>query len=88
MTVQTYSVGIVYDPRYHTWESWTSLMCELYAANQLEINCPESEWKLWANGLKSIDIFTNEGLPGPDAFPNWQEWAQEAINVLDNLVQN
>jgi hypothetical protein len=31
------SQPLLYDPRYHTFESWASLMCEQYAANQLEI---------------------------------------------------
>jgi hypothetical protein len=38
---------LVYDPRYHTFESWAALMVEQYAANQLEIPTPYTDWKSW-----------------------------------------
>ena len=59
------ALALVYDPRYHTWDSWSSLMCEAYAAQQLSMNTTEEGWKEWAAGLKAIDIFVNEGIPGP-----------------------
>jgi hypothetical protein len=46
------SQPLLYDPRYHTFESWASLMCEQYAANQLEIPNEHTDWKMWGNGLK------------------------------------
>ncbi len=49
-------------------------MCEAYAAQQLSINTPEEEWQKWAAGLKAIDVFENEGIPGPYTFENWQDW--------------
>lgn len=55
----------VYDPRYHTFESWASLMCELYAVQQLAIPDANTDWKEWAAGLKAIDVFTNEGIRAP-----------------------
>jgi hypothetical protein len=51
------SQPLLYDPRYHTFESWASLLCEQYAANQLEIPNQYTDWKMWGNGLKAIDIF-------------------------------
>jgi hypothetical protein len=77
------SVGAIYDPRGHTWDSWSSLMCELYAAQGLESNCPETEWKRWAEGLKGIASFTAQGIPSPDGFQSWDLWAQELLTTLD-----
>jgi len=76
-------VALVYDPRYHTFESWASLMCELYAGQQLAIPDVGTDWKQWAAGLKAIDVFTNEGIPGPYVFNNWQDWAQEVVNAVN-----
>jgi hypothetical protein len=76
------NVALVYDPRYHTFESWASLMCELYAAQQLEIPTADTDWKEWAAGLKAIDVFTNEGIPGPYIFENWQDWAQTIVGAI------
>ena len=81
------ALALVYDPRYHTWDSWTSLMCEAYAAQQLSSNTPEEEWKEWAAGLKAIDVFTNEGIPGPYIFENWQDWASALVGAVNQPTQ-
>ena len=66
---------LIYDPRFHTFESWAALMCEQYTAQQLEIPTQLTDWKLWGNGLKAIDIFTNEAIPSTDNYENWFDWA-------------
>lgn len=81
------AIAVVYDPRYHTWDSWTSLMCEAYAAQQLSSNTPEEEWKQWASGLKAIDVFTNEGIPGPYIYENWQDWASALVGAVNQPPQ-
>jgi hypothetical protein len=50
-------------------------MCEQYTAQQLEIPTQLTDWKLWGNGLKAIDIFTNEAIPSTDNYENWFDWA-------------
>ena len=76
---------LIYDPRYHTFESWASLMVELYATQNLSIPTPNTDWKQWAEGLKAIDVFTTEGIPGPAPFNNWQDWAQELMNAVNTI---
>jgi hypothetical protein len=76
-------VALVYDPRFHTFESWASLMCELYAGQQLTIPDKTTDWKEWGAGLKGIDVFTNEGIAGPYAFDSWEEWAEELVNAVN-----
>ena len=77
------NVALIYDPRGHTFESWAALMCELYAAQQLAIPSPFTDWVQWGEGLKAIDVFTNEGIPGPQVYGNWQEWAQALVNAVN-----
>tara|TARA_R110000868_G_scaffold114309_1_gene306290 strand:+ start:5526 stop:5777 length:252 start_codon:yes stop_codon:yes gene_type:complete len=77
------SVGVIFDPRGHTWNSWASLMCELYAANSLAIPTDESEWRGWANGLKAIDVFTNNGVPDSNGYENWEDWAQALVGAIN-----
>jgi hypothetical protein len=62
-------------------------MCELYAAQQLEIPTPTTDWKLWGNGLKGIDVFTNEAIPSTDAFESWDSWAQAMVSAVNPSVQ-
>jgi hypothetical protein len=77
------TVALIYDPRYHTFDSWASLMCELYATQQLQIPGPEVDWKSWAAGLKTIDLFANEAIPEPYNFDDWQEWAEAVVNAVN-----
>jgi hypothetical protein len=80
------NTALVYDPRYHTIESWAALMVEQYAAQQLAIPDANTDWKEWASGLKAIDVFTNEGIPGPFIFDDWQEWAEALVNSVNPAV--
>ena len=82
----TLNTNPVYDPRYHTFESWASLMCEQYAAQQLSIPDANTDWKTWGAGLKGIDVFTNEGIPAPYIFDDWQEWAEALVNAVNPAV--
>jgi len=77
------NIGLLYDPRNHTFESWASLMCELYAAQQLMIPSADTDWKEWANGLKAIDVFTNEGAPSAEGFQEWQDWATALMGAVN-----
>ena len=76
-------MSYVYDPRYQTFESWAALMCEEYAANQLQIPTADVDWKSWGAGLKAIDIFANEAIPEPYQFDDWQEWAQALVGAVN-----
>lgn len=75
--------ALVYDPRYHTFDSWASLMCELYATQQLEIPSGEENWKAWAAGLKAVEVFNNEAVPGPYVFEDWHDWAAAVVNAVN-----
>ena len=77
------SQPLLYDPRFHTFDSWASLMVEQYAANQLEIPTGQTDWRLWGNGLKAIDVFTNEAIPNTDDYDNWFDWAEALLAAIN-----
>jgi hypothetical protein len=74
---------LVYDPRYHTFESWACLMGELYAAQQLEIPDSRTDWKLWAEGLVGIGVFNNQAVPLPANYKNWEDWAFALLGSMN-----
>ena len=86
MATNPLNVGLIYDPRYHDFTSWASLMCELYATQQLSVPDSSTNWKEWGAGLKAIDVFTNEAIPGPYEFDDWQEWAEALVNAVNPAV--
>lgn len=81
------SNAFVYDPRYHTFDSWASLMVEQYAAQQLGIPTPTTDWKQWGQGLLAIDVFTNEAVPNPEQFDDWQDWAAALLGAINSGIQ-
>ena len=77
------TVPLVYDPRFHTFDSWAALMVEAYAAQQLQIPTPDLEWKSWAAGLLAIDVFVNEAIPDPYQYEEWQDWASAVVGAVN-----
>jgi hypothetical protein len=77
------SNAFVYDPRYHTFESWACLMVEQYAAQQLSIPTADTDWKAWGQGLLAIDVFTNEAIPDPAQFGEWFDWAAALFGAIN-----
>jgi hypothetical protein len=75
--------ALVYDPRYHSFDSWASLLAEQYAAQQLGSPPPEMYWQDWAAGLNAIGLFNNEAVPDPYRFDNWQDWAAATLNSVN-----
>jgi hypothetical protein len=53
----------------------------------LAVPSGEEHWKEWASGLKAIDIFTNEGIPGPYIYDNWHDWAQAIVGAINQPTQ-
>ena len=80
------ALAVVYDPRYHTCDSWASLMVEAYAGQNLSVPDGEENWQTWAAGLKAIDVFTNEAIPGPYNFASWLDWAEALVNAINPSV--
>lgn len=80
------ALALIYDQRYHTFESWSSLMVEAYAGQQLQIGVPEANWKDWAVGLMAIDIFQTEALPSPNLFEDWRDWVDSIRNAVNQKV--
>lgn len=77
------SSPLVYDPRFHTFESWACLMCEQYSTQQLQIPDQNTNWQDWAVGVKAIDLFNNQAIPSPYDFAEWQNWAEALVNVMN-----
>ena len=83
------TIALVYDPRYHTFESWASLMVEAYGAQQLEIPNAQTDWQTWACGFNGIPVFAADGvaMPNPYVFNTWEDWATSTVNVVTAIKQ-
>lgn len=79
------TIALTYDPRFHTFESWASLMTEAYSEQQLQVPNAEMNWQDWGVGMCGIDIFSNQGMPNPYQYDNWQTWAEHTVNVIQGI---
>lgn len=77
-------MAILYDPRYHSFVSWASLLVEQFASNQLEIPTEMTDWKRWGESLAAIDVFSSQGIPSPELYTNWADWAFALINSMND----
>lgn len=77
------ALALIYDPRFQTWDSWASLMCEAYAGQQLTIPSGEDNWREWGAGLKAIDLFSNDAIPSPYGFDKWQDWVAAMVGAVN-----
>lgn len=75
---------IQYDPRYQTFEGWGALICEQYATQNLTAPDANTDWRTWGQGLKAIDIFTNEAIPDTNTYSNWQDWAAALLVAINS----
>ena len=80
------ALALVYDPRGHTFESWSALMCEAYAGQQLILDATEKNWQDWALSIMAIDLFQNNSVPSPYLFKNWNEWVESLVNAINQQV--
>jgi hypothetical protein len=83
------TIALIYDPRYHTFESWASLMVEAFGAQQLEIPNDKTDWQQWACGFNGIPLFSSQGvaIPSPYSFSDWDEWAAATVNAVNRPTQ-
>ena len=77
-------MAILYDPRYHSFVSWASLLVEQFASNQLEIPTELTNWKQWGEGLAAISVFSSQGVPSPELYSDWVDWAFALINSMND----
>jgi hypothetical protein len=61
-------------------------MCEQYAPQQLEIPTAFTDWRKWGDGIKAIDVFTNEAIPDTDKYDNWYEWAAALLGAVNPVT--
>ena len=73
--------NIVYDPRYHTFESWASLMCEANANHGLISDVVEDNWLEWAEQFINVTDIAKDGAISPSIFVTWDGWATALLNV-------
>jgi hypothetical protein len=77
----------VYDPRGHTFESWSALMVEAYAGQQLITGATEDQWQEWGIRVMNVSELEVNSVPNPHLYGNWQDWAQALVSAVNQPTQ-
>jgi len=73
---------VAYDPRGMSWNQYSKLMEELFAAQQLG-NVPEEQWRKWVDGIVGIGYFSQSAVPDHRTFEDWRDWAKAVVGILN-----
>jgi hypothetical protein len=79
--------SFIYDPRFHTFDSWAALVLEEFSAQQLAAPTNEKNWKEWAVGLNAISLFNNQAIPDPMYFNDWRDWAAAVMGAFNTAPE-
>ena len=67
-----------------SWEDWHNSIAYVLAAEQLP-TVDESRWQEFAQVLQESPVLDAYGLPEPESFATWQEWAQHLLVISNGL---
>jgi hypothetical protein len=81
------SQPLLYDPRYHTFESWACAFVR--AVRRQSVGDTESIHRLEDVGQR-VEVYrhlrTNEAVPDTDNYQNWYDWAEALLAAINPRV--
>lgn len=80
--MSTFEQFFPFGAAYSTWEDWNGNLLTFYGQEPISYS-EEAEWKDVVRNLIGLPTFSVYGLPDPDLFENWQDWA-EAFTLMVN----
>lgn len=65
-----------------TWENWNGSMLHYFGEEPLPM-VSEENWSQFASSMQSLSTFSVYGIPGPDEFTDWRDWAESVILAVN-----
>lgn len=69
-------------PEHTDWQSFNGNLIMYYGQEPLPIS-HEDNWQNTARNLTQLPAFECYGIPDPDTFKNWQDWAQQFVLLVN-----
>lgn len=64
------------------WESWNGNLIMIYGEEPIPFH-PEIDWRKTAASVAQLATFNNYPVPQPDAYADWQSWANEFTLIIN-----
>jgi hypothetical protein len=71
------------DPSLHSIEEWSADLVTYLARYGVDNATTEAEWKQWASNIQSLPYIGSRGLPSPDSFDDWRDWARQFNYLIE-----
>jgi hypothetical protein len=69
-------------PDYGTWDDWNGNMIHYFAEQQFPF-VSEADWRVLANAIALNPVFDKYGVPAPEAFTDWRQWAHQLTESIN-----
>ncbi len=77
----SYNVAIP-EPRGISFITWANVVTGELSQYNVSIPSADEAWQVWATKLVNIPELSAEGLPNPNEFQEWPQWAAGVFTVL------
>lgn len=71
-------------PDYSSWEDWNGQVLHYFGEQQFPY-LPEEEWRTVARAITLNPVFDTFGVPSPDNFETWRDWANALTITVNGL---
>jgi len=65
-----------------SWDDWNGNLAIYYSQEHIMFQ-PEENWRQAAQHMASLATFQPFPLPNPEAYENWQDWANEFTLIVN-----
>ena len=71
-----------FNPNGMDWEAWNGNLIMFYAEEPIPFH-DEDNWRQTASSVAQLAVFNNYPVPQPDAYADWQDWANEFTLIIN-----
>lgn len=71
-----------YIPEQTDWQTFNGNLVMYYGEEPLPIS-DEADWQVTARNLVQTPSFSSYGIPNPENFNNWQDWARQFVMLIN-----
>ena len=84
--IRPYQYSFVFDPDMD-WADWNGAILMWYGEQPLPYIEDELDWKELASSMAGSAFFAPYGIPTPDDYDDWRQWAAEVTALINGKIK-
>ena len=69
------------------WADWNGSLLVWYGEQPLPYIEDENDWQELANAVSGNAFFGAYGMPSPEGYDKWQDWAAEVTEIINGRIK-